>query len=202
MKRLVMIGSATIFLISCVNNQPSAQAPNPHQPSATVSDDSGNNQPSVPPPPKDGGMYANDLGPKTTDVSGLSAAAQNGYKILLNKCSQCHTAARPLNAQFVEVSSERLAELKKDRPELFTDQNLMRIESDIWRRYVKRMMSKGANVSSGEAKSIYNFLVELYQFRIGEHGEKAEEWRNHRRQLLEEFKKKYPDRYQLLYGSK
>ncbi len=167
-------------------------APNPPSTTPTSSADSQ-------PVDKSGGMYANDLGPKTEDVSGLSETAQNGYKLLLNKCSACHTSARPLNAQFVEVNAERLTELKKNHPELFADQNLMRIETDIWRRYVKRMMGKGANVSPGEAKSIYNFLVELYQVRIGEHGEKAEEWRNHRKQLLEEFKQKYPDRYKLLY---
>jgi cytochrome c1 len=152
--------------------------------------------------------FANDLGPSTLDakyLKTLSAAAQKGYKALQAKCTACHEANRPLNAQFVETAGKKKADrvkaaaaLKKSKPELFKDKNTWKIEGAIWQRYVKRMMSKpGCEVTKAEGKVIWKFLSEDSRKRkLG----KAAEWTAARKKMLEEFKEQHPKRYSVLYG--
>lgn len=143
-------------------------------------------------------LYANDLGPATLDVSAYPPEVQQGYRLMRERCAQCHTAARPLNAEFVEVKPEGLETLQQDRA-LFSNQRLWRIEPGVWERYVKRMMNKaGCNTTPEEAKQIWRFLV--YDSKTRKLGPAREAWKKHRQELLERFKAQHPARYQELYG--
>ncbi len=75
-----------------------------------------------------------DKGPATVDVSHYPGPIQADYKVFRQKCTLCHTLARPINSDFALP--------------------------DEWSRYVKRMMHKpGAMISPTDAKKIYTFLV-------------------------------------------
>lgn len=75
-----------------------------------------------------------DKGPATIDVSAYPASVQKDYQIFRQRCTLCHTLARPINSDFVLP--------------------------DEWARYVKRMMHKpGSQISPVNAKRIYTFLV-------------------------------------------
>jgi hypothetical protein len=155
--------------------------------------------------------YANDFGPKTVDVSSYPPEMQDAYKnILLVKCQRCHEASRPLNSQYVEPSGPKdqhqaiIAKWKVEQPEIFKDKLVWQIEGKsaagpgIWERYVKKMMSKsGCNISPVEGKKVWQFLC--YDSERRKTGANAAKWAEHRRQLLADFKAKYPDRYRELY---
>lgn len=151
--------------------------------------------------------YANDLGGDTLDVSSYPEEPKQGYKLLKAKCAKCHSAARPLNSQFAEPSGKdmkertiKVEELKKSNPELFADRGLFQVEADIWQRYVKRMMAKpGCEILKEEGKKIWEFLV--YDSNARKLGANQVSWTNHRKTLLEEFKKKYPARHKELYDT-
>lgn len=75
-----------------------------------------------------------EKGPATIDVSKYPAPIKEDYDLFREKCSQCHKLSRPVNSDYVLP--------------------------DEWSRYVKRMMYKpGSNISSSEAKKLYDFLV-------------------------------------------
>jgi hypothetical protein len=137
--------------------------------------------------------YPNDLGPATLPaeyVASLSASQRKGYDLLVSKCSQCHTSARPLNSRFVEAKSEPR----------YSDKTIWQVEPSVWNRYVKRMMAKpGCKIESAEGKLIWEFLVADGQRKIGAN---AAAWKEHRMKLLSEFKAKNPKRYDELAAAK
>jgi mono/diheme cytochrome c family protein len=74
-----------------------------------------------------------DKGASTVDVSSYPADQQKGYKVFLDKCSKCHTIARPINTTMTK---------------------------EEWSRYVKRMMHKpNSGISDAQGKAIYEFLA-------------------------------------------
>ncbi len=75
-----------------------------------------------------------DKGPTSVDVSRYPKVIQGDYRTFRQKCSVCHTPARPINSDFALP--------------------------DEWSRYVKRMMHKpGSMIGAVDAKRIYTFLV-------------------------------------------
>ena len=75
-----------------------------------------------------------DKGPQTIDVSSYPEELQQKYELFAERCSKCHTLARPINSDYA------LAE--------------------EWSRYVKRMMRKpGSGIAPKEAKQIFEFLA-------------------------------------------
>ena len=75
-----------------------------------------------------------DKGPASIDVSAYPAGIQKDYAVFREKCTLCHTLARPINSDFALP--------------------------DEWSRYIKRMMHKpGSMISAGQAKKIWDFLV-------------------------------------------
>jgi len=75
-----------------------------------------------------------DRGPTSIDVAAYPAGLQENYAVFRQKCSLCHTLARPINCGFALP--------------------------DEWSRYIKRMLHKpGSNISPGQAKKIYEFLA-------------------------------------------
>jgi mono/diheme cytochrome c family protein len=74
-----------------------------------------------------------DKGPDKINVSAYPADQQKGYKVFAEKCSKCHTIARPINTTMT-------------KPE--------------WERYVKRMMHKpNSGISDTQGKTIFDFLA-------------------------------------------
>lgn len=149
--------------------------------------------------------YANDLGPASVDVSSYPPELQAAYKnVLLVKCSKCHTASRPLNSQFFEVEGKKeekagkLAALQKSNADMFSNKNVWQVETDIWQRYVRRMMAKpGCEITPDEGKAVYRFLV--HDSNVRKAGKNKAAWKAHREKLLADFKAKYPERYKELY---
>lgn len=147
------------------------------------------------------GLYANDLGSAKVEEGRIPQNLRKGYDLLRMKCAKCHSVARPLNAQYLEADELFQSKLLAMNPKALDDSRLLKLESDAWRRMVKRMMAKpGNDINTSDAKEIHAFLVWLYLDRVGTNGVAAESWINHRKELLEEFKKKYPARYKDLYG--
>ena len=74
-----------------------------------------------------------DKGPDNVDVSKYPAELQKGYKVFGEKCSKCHTIARPVNTTMTK---------------------------EEWSRYVKRMMHKpNSGISDSQGKTIFEFLA-------------------------------------------
>lgn len=145
-------------------------------------------------------LFANDLGAEEVDVSDYPEALQKTYRTTLRRCTKCHAKARILNSPFVELGKEELAALKKERPEVFDDDVFIAKEG-LWKRYVKRMMRKpGSGIKKKDAKKIYQFLV--HDSKARKTGENLDKWIEYRKGLLEEFKEKFPKKYEKHYGKK
>lgn len=164
--------------------------------------------------------YPNDFGPAELDAETLKsypADKQEGYKLLLSRCSQCHQPSRPLNSRFVEPDAldakvgeardakekSEVGKLKAAHPEYFKEGSVWQIEQGVWARYVKRMLSKpgcgadvGGHLTGAEAKKIYEFLA--YDGQRRKLGANAEKWKAHRMKLVQELKEKNPKRYEEL----
>ncbi len=146
--------------------------------------------------------YANDLGPAEVDISGYPKELAAGYKLMKDKCTKCHTTSRPLNAQFVELKKDEMATFMKAAGAHAKNENLYKVDDGVWKRYVKRMASKpGCELSkTDDQKEIYKFLV--HDSKARKTGDKIETWVKHRKDLLTQFKEKYPKRYVELYSEK
>ena len=167
--------------------------------------------------------YPNDFGPdKLSDevLKGYPANIQDGYHTLIGEvkkdgkwvynngksgCVQCHTSSRPLNSRFVEPEggmddakqTAALADMKKANPEVFKDLSIWQPEVKVFNRYVKRMMNKpGCSITKPEGKAIWEFLE--YDGSHRKVGANAAKWAEHRKKLVEDFKAKYPKRYEEL----
>ena len=75
-----------------------------------------------------------DKGPDTIDVSAYPQEQQDNYALFSQKCSKCHTLARPINSPFALP--------------------------DEWETYVHKMQhKKRSGVDEDSAKRIIDFLV-------------------------------------------
>ena len=84
-------------------------------------------------------------------------------------------------------------------PEIFKDITVWQPEVKVFNRYVKRMMNKpGCNDQKPEGKAIWEFLE--YDGSHRKVGANAATWAAHRKKLVEDFKAKYPKRYEELEG--
>lgn len=73
-----------------------------------------------------------DKGSNSINVSSYPAEQQKGYKVFTDKCSKCHTIARPINTMMTTAE---------------------------WERYVKRMMHKpNSGINDAQGKTIFEFL--------------------------------------------
>ncbi|MCZ6680398.1 MAG: hypothetical protein O7E52_24470 [Candidatus Poribacteria bacterium] len=80
-----------------------------------------------------------DKGPNFIDVSSYPPQMQEYYKIFEQKCSRCHTLARPINSKFA---------------------------GEDWRKYVYKMMRKpGSGLTPKTAEQIIELLVYDSQVR-------------------------------------
>lgn len=142
--------------------------------------------------------YANDFGPEKIDVSNYPAELKTSYELFTKRCSQCHTIARPINSQFLELSADELTKAKTETPDVLENSLVWQTEEGIWERYVKRMMRKpGCEMQTDEAKSIWKFLV--YDSKERKLGTNKANWESARKKLLDDFRSKNPARYKELY---
>lgn len=142
--------------------------------------------------------YPNDFGPDKADVSKYGPEEQQGYKLLLDKCSRCHTPSRPLNSQFLQLKADEQAKMKASNPEIFKDKLVWQVEDSIWQRYIKRMMAKpGCDINDADGRKIFKFMVE-YSKRT-KTGANAKSWADNRRKMLADFKQKFPARHKELF---
>ena len=83
--------------------------------------------------------YPADKGPNFIDVTSYPTKMQEAYKLFTNKCSRCHTVARPINSVFAP---------------------------EEWRKYVYKMMRKpGSGLTPKTAEEIIRFLIYDAQHR-------------------------------------
>jgi mono/diheme cytochrome c family protein len=74
-----------------------------------------------------------DKGPDKIDVAAYPEAHQKTYGMFRQKCSKCHTIARPINTTMTRAE---------------------------WERYVKRMMHKpNSEINESQGKTIFAFLI-------------------------------------------
>ena len=144
------------------------------------------------------GFYPNDLGPAEIDVSAYPKEMRQSYKTFAFKCASCHTIARPINSQFLELTEDEIKKAKTDDPDMFKDEKLVKPEAGIWNRYVKRMMTKPGCPVGKDGKQIFEFLV--FDSKQRKTGANAKAWREHRAHLLHEFKEKYPSAYDTVFS--
>ena len=77
--------------------------------------------------------YPADKGPNFIDVTAYPPKMQEAYELFTNKCSRCHTVARPINSTFMP---------------------------EEWRKYVYKMMRKpGSGLTPKTAEEIIRFLM-------------------------------------------
>ena len=77
--------------------------------------------------------YPADKGPNFIDVTAYPVKMQEAYKLFTNKCSRCHTVARPINSTFTP---------------------------EEWRKYVYKMMRKpGSGLTPKTTEKIIEFLI-------------------------------------------
>lgn len=78
-------------------------------------------------------VYDADLGRAWIDVSAYPPEQQQAYAVFAQKCSKCHTLARPVNSS---------------------------LRGDEWMSYIARMSRKpGSGISPGDGEVILDFLV-------------------------------------------
>lgn len=104
-----------------------------------------------------------DLGPDTVDISGYPANIQSYFAVFKEKCGNCHSVARPLNAPFATPEE--------------------------WNTYVNKMMRKpGAGINKEQAKQIFEFLT--YDSKVRKLSN-PDTWESHLQRLISEFQEKY-----------
>src|SRR5579871_2384572 len=123
-----------------------------------------------------GPPYPNDAGVAEIDVSSYPQDIQANYRIFARRCSQCHSLARPLNSQFLQLTlDEQKAEQTKE-PDIFKDNKIWQISDSVWTDYVKKMQSKpGAIIRASEFDKIVAFLV--YDSKTRKTGAVKDSWR-------------------------
>jgi hypothetical protein len=79
-----------------------------------------------------GSADGRDKGPDRLDVSSYPAEEQARYPLFQEKCSRCHTLARPINSRFTVAA---------------------------WKRYAKKMIQRpNSGINEEEAEELYAFL--------------------------------------------
>lgn len=152
-----------------------------------------------PAPVKDTSLFPNDFGSPEIDVSEYPKPMREAYHLMTFKCAACHTVARPINAQYLELTPEEEAKARKEDPEVFQDDKVTHVENKVWARFVKRMMAKpGCPVKNEDGKKIYEFLV--FDAKIRKMGETGKAFRAGRAKLVADFKAKHPDAYAKVFG--
>jgi hypothetical protein len=138
-------------------------------------------------------LMAADLGATAIDVSDYPAEHQRTYQdLFLTKCAICHTPARALNAQYLELPAAQSAALKRAHPESTWNPDVLSVGPGEWKKYITKMWRRPPCCSvcptftQAEAQAIWHFLV--YDSIRRKSGDHVLEWARYRLGLLETFK--------------
>jgi hypothetical protein len=149
-----------------------------------------------------GPAFPNDRGPAQIDVSKYPPSIQADYRIFARRCSQCHTLARAINSQYLQLTPEEQQAAKATDPEIITDRKIWRVGDSEWAGVAVKMHAKpGAaiRIHAAELDKVIEFLV--FDSKTRKLGARRDAWRAQRQGLLDEFKKTNSQRYQDLFGA-
>lgn len=148
-----------------------------------------------------GGLpYPNDAGPSQVDISSYPAVTQADYRVFARRCSQCHSLARALNSQYLQLTPEELKEIEAKEPDILADKLIWQVSDSEWAGVIVKMHAKpGAaiRIHPAELDKVIEFLV--YDAKVRKMGPNREAWRAQRQKLLVDFKKTHPERYAQLF---
>ena len=148
-----------------------------------------------------GAIFPNDFGPTRIDVSGYPARIQADYKVFVKRCSQCHTIARAINSQYLQLAPQEQKLAQTQEPELFQDDKIWHVNDSVWNGYIQKMhVRAGASLRHypADIDKLTEFLV--YDSKSRKMGAHRESWRGARQKLLDDFKKSEPKRYTEIFG--
>src|ERR1019366_4278780 len=148
-----------------------------------------------------GSDFPNDAGPAQVDVSNYPKDIQADYPVFVRRCSQCHTLARAINSQYLQLTTKQQKAAQAQEPEIFQDDKIWHINDSVWSGYVHTMHVKpGASLRHypADIDQITEFLI--YDSKARKTGARRESWRAARQKLLDDFKKSNPSRYAELFG--
>lgn len=115
------------------------------------------------------GGFVEDAGPASIDVSGYPEPQRKAYRVFAEKCSQCHTLARPINAPYAR--------------------------REEWQRFARRMHARGKGagrpISKEQLRAIVDFLV--YDASVRKLA-RPEAWERERRALREKHAREAAER--------
>jgi hypothetical protein len=148
-----------------------------------------------------GPLFPNDFGPTRLDVSQYPARIQKDYRVFVQRCSQCHTLARAINSQYLQLTAKEQQTAKVEEPELYQDDKIWHVNDSVWSGYIQNMHVKpGASLRHypADIDQLTEFLV--YDSKARKTGANRESWRAVRQKLLDSFKKSEPKRYEEIFG--
>jgi hypothetical protein len=146
--------------------------------------------------------FPNDDGPAQVDVTAYPQEIQADYRIFARRCSQCHTLARAINSQNLQLSPDEQKAAKLAEPDIFKDEKIWRISEVTWTGYVGKMFGKPGSIirtRPAELDQIIEFLV--YDSKARKTGAQRAAWRAQRQKLLDDFRETHPARYRQLFGN-
>jgi hypothetical protein len=150
-----------------------------------------------------GPPYPNDAGPSQIDVSSYPKEIQSEYPMFARRCAQCHTLARAINSQYLQLTPEEQKTARAQDPDIFLDNKIWHISDSAWSGYVERMHAKPGSIlriRPAEFDQIIEFLV--YDSKVRKMGANHTAWHVQRQKLLDDFKLHHPEDYKDLIGEK
>jgi hypothetical protein len=148
-----------------------------------------------------GPVFPNDFGSTRIDVSGYPERYREDYPVFVKRCSQCHTLARAINSQYLQMTPQEQQAARTQEPELFQDDKIWYVSDSVWNGYMQQMHIKaGASIRHypADIDQITEFLI--YDSKARKTGAQRESWHAARQKLLADFKKSDPKRYSELFG--
>jgi hypothetical protein len=148
-----------------------------------------------------GPVFPNDFGPTRIDVARYPERIQADYPVFVQRCSQCHTIARAISSQYLQLTPKQQKAAQAREPEIFQDDKIWHINDSVWSGYVQHMHEKaGASLRHypADIDQITEFLI--YDSKARKTGVRRETWRAARQKLLDDFKTSDPKRYAEIFG--
>lgn len=148
-----------------------------------------------------------DLGPDTIDVSRYPTEYQATYRTRFQTlCASCHSLARAVNSELLELTPEEMEAFRKETPRLTSSPPVWKTGEGVWHDYLIALKMRppccgGCPVlTSRDVQRIGDFLV--YDSKVRKTGSRAASWEEHRTDLIQRFEKANPERYEELYGAR
>ncbi len=148
--------------------------------------------------------FPEDLGSSEIDVSRYPPEYQKTYReIFLPVFTILGGPARQVNSPLIEMDPATEGVERVHHPALFSDPRLAQVSRDGWRKFVTQIRTRppccGACpvIDLEQSKALWRFLV--YDSLARKTGHHAEAWIRQRKDLLQRFRKEYPEQFKELY---